>query len=213
LGFLWMGIIVSGLMSSLPLLSLLKSHWITWIVDDFTKALMSVPVSWTLVDCFVGIAYGFFILVTYVFFQRGSSMVLFALLASLATTFCLTLGTLLIVPKIEAHIQRPAIEFYKQLVGQNAYLTTLGFKSYAPFFYFQQPNDHQPKRKNLHWLLTDEVDKPAYFVVKITHKALLDDLPDIKLIKIEGGFAFYRREVRCRPVTNHSHTYEGSYNK
>jgi len=62
-----------------------------------------------------------------------------------------------------------AFEFYKSLAGQAVYVTTLGFKRYAPLFYFQQPNDHQAKRKDIHWLLTGDIDKPAYFVVKVTN--------------------------------------------
>jgi 4-amino-4-deoxy-L-arabinose transferase-like glycosyltransferase len=212
LGFLWTGMIVVSLFISFPLLGLLKNHWHHLIPDDFTQAMVAMSVPWSLTDCLVGVVYGLLLIVAYRLFRR-QAIIPFALLTSLATTFCLTLGTLLIIPKIEAHIQRPAIEFYKQLAGQDVYLTTLGFKSYAPFFYFQQPNDPQSRRKDPHWLLTGEIDKPAYFVEKITDKALLDDWPDIKLIKIEGGFAFYKREIGGRLVTNHSQTHEGGYKK
>ena len=192
LTFLLVGIVVSILLSVISMIGIFKGYIARSLADNFASAILAMPVAWSLIDCLVGISYLILVIVAYMLFKKMAIMH-FAKLCSLATILCLHLGTLLIVPKVEAHIQGPAIQFYQQLQGQEAYVATIGFKSYALLFYFQQPNDQQFKRSNSHWLLTGRIDKPAYFVVKITDKALLDQLPDIKLLKIAGGFAFYKR--------------------
>ena len=39
------------------------------------------------------------------------------------------------LPKIEMYTQGPAIDFYESLKNENNYITTVGFKSYAHYFY------------------------------------------------------------------------------
>src|ERR1035437_236201 len=100
-----------------------------------------------------------------------------------------------VVPKIESYSQAPAINFYKSLVGKDVYVTTFGFKSYAQFFYFQK----QPSVVHideLDYLVHGPIDKPAYFVTKITTTDFPLACPDCKLIKQEGGFLFYRRDPK-----------------
>jgi hypothetical protein len=42
-----------------------------------------------------------------------------------------------IVPKIEMAIQGDAIKFYEDISNEKKYITTVGFKSYAHYFYSQ----------------------------------------------------------------------------
>ena len=42
-----------------------------------------------------------------------------------------------IVPKIEMAIQGDAIKFYEDISDEKKYITTVGFKSYAHYFYSQ----------------------------------------------------------------------------
>ncbi|MEM7055685.1 MAG: glycosyltransferase family 39 protein [Bacteroidota bacterium] len=186
------GMLVAILLTALPLIALFKERFYSFISDNFTLAMLSMPVAWSFVDCLVGIGYLLLMTAAYQFFRKLAIMH-FAMLCSIATTLCLTFGTALIVPKVEAHTQKSAIEFYKYLAGQAVYVATVGFKSYAPLFYFQQPNDYHPKRKDLNWLLTGSLDRPAYFVVKITDVAKMQAYPDITLIKAQGCFSFHRR--------------------
>lgn len=186
-------VLVATLLTALPLVALFKERFYSFIPDDFTLAMLATPVAWPSVACLVGIGYLLFMAAAYGLFRKLAIM-RFAVLCSVATTLCLALGVALIVPKIEAHTQRPAIEFYKSLAGQAVYMTTVGFKSYAPLFYFQQSNDCHPQRKVINWLLTGNLDKPAYFAVKITDMAKMQAYPDITLVKAQGGFAFYRRD-------------------
>lgn len=193
LGLLSVGILIASFFIVLPLVALYKERWYDVISDEFVLANLAMPVPWSLADCLVGMGYLLFIALAYRSFQR-LAITKFAYLSTMATILLLTLGVFLIVPKIEAHTQKPVIEFYKSLTGQSVYVTTVGFKSYAPLFYFRQPEDDQPKRRDLDWLLTGDIDKPVYLVVKITDTPQMALYPDITCIGIEGGFAFYRRD-------------------
>ncbi|MHB9148280.1 MAG: ArnT family glycosyltransferase, partial [Candidatus Amoebophilus sp.] len=186
------GVLIAALLIALPIIALYKEFLYSYIKDEFTLACISLPVPWSLIDCSVGISYLLLMGVAYYFFKKRI-LLYFAGWCSMATTVCLMLGTILIVPKIEMHTQRTAIEFYKSLVGKPVYVTTVGFKSYAPFFYFQQPKETAITAKQLNGLLTGELDKPAYFVVKINDRAKLEGYSNIVFLKSEGGFAFFKQ--------------------
>ena len=171
----------------------LHKNWLhPFIIDGFTLASLDMPVSWGIKDCMVGISYLLFNVIAFYFLNKRA-ILLFVSCSVLAITCCLTLGVLQIIPKIEMHTQGPAIEFYKNLVGKPAYVTAVGFKSYAPLFYFQQPSRTHVKADDLPWLMTGQLDFPAYFVVKIDDISKLLKYPTIKLLYIKGGFAFFKR--------------------
>jgi hypothetical protein len=60
-------------------------------------------------------------------------------------------------------------------------------------FYGELPPNHRPAQYSHEWLLTGEIDKPAYLITKINRTKLLTKYPDIQLIRTEGGFAFFER--------------------
>ena len=78
----------------------------------------------------------------------------------------INLAMVLIVPRIEKYSQAAAIEFYENMRNKDCYITTLGFKSYAHFFYTKKPKPINPNYSNIDWLLNGNIDKPAYFVCK-----------------------------------------------
>jgi 4-amino-4-deoxy-L-arabinose transferase-like glycosyltransferase len=74
-----------------------------------------------------------------------------------------------VVPKIENISQGAAIDFYKRHQQEDAYFTTLGFKSYAHLFYGNVRAENE-KTKSEKDLATGNIRKPAYFVVKIQQR-------------------------------------------
>jgi hypothetical protein len=110
-----------------------------------------------------------------------------------ATAFCIFFYLKAVVPKIEGYSQASAINFYKSISGQDVYVTSVGFYSYAPYFYFQKMPGGNIESSKKEWLLNGEIDKPVYMVAKSTAKNLFDKHPDCRLIKQEGGFLFYCR--------------------
>jgi 4-amino-4-deoxy-L-arabinose transferase-like glycosyltransferase len=99
--------------------------------------------------------------------------------------------------RIEGYNQRVAVKFYKSLRGQDVYVNTLGFKSYSHLFYFdKQPSDEDD---SIERLMTGELDRDAYFVMKVNKKeAYLERYPELEIILEKDGYVFTVR--RARPI-------------
>jgi len=99
--------------------------------------------------------------------------------------------------RFEGYSQRVAIKFYKSLRGQDVYVNTLGFKSYSHLFYFdKQPSDEDD---SIERLMTDQLDKDAYFVMQLNKKDIyLERYPDLEIILEKDGYLFTVR--RAGPI-------------
>jgi 4-amino-4-deoxy-L-arabinose transferase-like glycosyltransferase len=114
----------------------------------------------------------------------------------IACAFAMQTLLTLFTPRIEQYSQHAAIEFFKTLQGKDVYVKTLGYKSYAQYFYAQVKPDNRKESKDENWLLTGPVDKPTYFVSKITFR---DELmrnhgERLKILYEKNGFVFYERK-------------------
>ncbi|MCB0483733.1 MAG: glycosyltransferase family 39 protein, partial [Flavobacteriales bacterium] len=70
-----------------------------------------------------------------------------------------------LVPRIEGYTQNSVIAFYKSLQGQNVYVNTHNFKSYADLFYTAK----RPEQSvSITKLLAQDQQWPVYIVLKIT---------------------------------------------
>ncbi|NJM15091.1 MAG: hypothetical protein HC896_06700 [Bacteroidales bacterium] len=99
-----------------------------------------------------------------------------------------------VVPRIEHHTQRAAIEFYKSKADEDCYLKTMGFKSYAHYFY----GNIRPEESNLAIDISlveqGALDKPVYFICKKNKKErILLDFPFLQTIYEKNGFVFMQR--------------------
>jgi len=107
------------------------------------------------------------------------------------------LSVIHITPKIEKYSQNAAIEFFKSLKHKDCYIGTLRYKSYAQYFYADK---QIPKNNNIYiknWLLEGDIDKDAYFVVKI-HKlnSILNTYNELELLYKKNGYAFLIRKKK-----------------
>jgi hypothetical protein len=186
------GAFFSVILIGLPLIARYKEYLIPYIKDDFTVACLNSPVKWNGYEFLIGLVYLLLIIVSIVVIHRRQLfkgiIVLFY-----STSFCIFLYLKAVVPKIEGYSQAPAINFYKSIANQDVYVTTTGFYSYAPFFYFQKMPGGNIQSSNSEWLLKGEIDKPVYIVAKSTSKNLFDNDPDFRFIRKEGGFQFFLR--------------------
>ncbi len=108
-------------------------------------------------------------------------------------TVCIFLNSSLywVIPKIETALQGPAISYFQELKGKDVYLGTLGFKSYAKFFYSERPKElsgYSDKE-----LLKEHHDKDCYLVVKPRKLELMKQHPEFKQIDQKGGFYLFLR--------------------
>jgi len=104
------------------------------------------------------------------------------LLFSTATIYTFT-------ERVEGYTQRAAIKFYQGLRGQDVYVNTLGFKSFAHLFYVdKQPAGEDDSRERL---LSEPLDKDAYFVMRIDKKQqYLERYPALEVLQEKDGYVF-----------------------
>ncbi|HYV90798.1 MAG TPA: glycosyltransferase family 39 protein [Chitinophagales bacterium] len=188
-----MGSIFSLLLFGVPWLAQNKEFLIPRLKDPFAIDCLSTNVHWNGTEQYIGAAFFLFMMIAVVLLwkrilQRG----IFLLFG--ATALCLLIYLKTVLPKIESYSQGPAIEFYQTLEGQHVYVNTIGFKSYAQYFYFRKQPSDDSLGGNQKWLLKGAIDRPAYFVVKSTSMSMMLQYPDVQLLKQEGGFAFYVRK-------------------
>ena len=139
-----------------------------------------------------------------------------------------SLSAYFIVPKAEQMTQGSAIRFYESISKEKKYLTTVGYKSYAHYFYGEidelssKDKLYNEKKRILKtvfntttlndltvaekvtfnsrvvdWLVDGEVDRTVYFATKINRPIKqLKKSSNLKKIKSEGGFVFYKREIK-----------------
>jgi len=186
------GTIFSIILLGLPLVASYKNLIIPYIKDDFAVACLNSAVTWTGYEFLIGIAYLILIFIA-ILMMRKKYFFRALILLFYSTAFCIFFYMKVVVPKIEGYSQAPAINFYKSISGQDVYVTTIGFYSYAPYFYFQKKQDGNSESSNKEWLLNGEIDKPVYLIAKVTNRSFFDRHPDCTLIKQEGGFLFYYR--------------------
>jgi 4-amino-4-deoxy-L-arabinose transferase-like glycosyltransferase len=190
------GFIFSALLTALPLLLMYKERIYGYIKDPFAVASLMAPVEWAGFEFLIGVIYLILIIYSLILIQKEMiSRGFYTLFYSTAVSVFIFL--VIVAPKIEGYSQKPAVEFFKKHSGEDVYMTPFGYKSYAQYFYFQQPPQPNKNSKENSWLLTGEIDKPVYFVVKSTAKKEMETkYPYIKFIEQSGGYALYYREKK-----------------
>ena len=216
------GFVFSSLLTLLPIILDRKEDLlIPNLKDPFAAAQLSVAIPITGWEFLIGVFY-FISIVFGVYFLSKLQVIKSVIVLSISTAFCLLVFTRVMVPKIESFSQGPMIKFYERYQGKDVYVTPVNMKSYAQYFYSEvQPqgegsglayykkqmllernaesfNDLPQKDKTIfnsqvvHWLMTGEVDKPTYFVVRVHHQDKITD--NCVFMYEEGGFAFYKRK-------------------
>jgi hypothetical protein len=186
------GTIISVILIGIPLLASNKDLIIPYLKDDFAVACLNTRVKWNGYEFLIGAIYLLFIFGSVMLIKHKQYFKGFITLFY-ATAFCIFFYLKVVVPKIEGYSQAPAINFYKSISGQDVYVTTFRFYSYAPYFYFSKMPGENIENRDKEWMLNGKIDKPVYIVAKSTSRKILDSNPDYKFIKQEGGFLFYFR--------------------
>lgn len=186
-----LGGIFTLLLVAVPLAFYGRQHLIPYINDPFAVGNLQMPVAWSGYEWLWGAAYGAAIVVALARTERQPQLGIYTLLVATAT--CIWGFTATVVPRIEQHTQGAAIAFYQQQVGKNTYVEPIGFKSYAHLFYAQLPPHHRPPQYSDQWLLSGNIDRPAYLVTKINKTKFVEPYADVCLLYEAGGFAFFER--------------------
>ncbi len=98
------------------------------------------------------------------------------------------------IRRIEHYSQRAAVEFFASLRGEDVYVLTTGYKSYAHLFYSRKPPVINPESHQYDWLLYGDIDKPLYIATKVHRTNELVEVPNLVELSRKNGFVFYRRD-------------------
>lgn len=162
--------------------------------DRFAIANLDSNVYWSYSYCLIGLILLGGIISGVYYFKRGKSLLAVILIFG-STLITTNLALVLIAPKIEQYTQDAAIEFYKTLDGKDVYISTLGYKSYAQYFYSGMLPKTNSDSRDENWLLRGNIDKPAYFVCKVDKS---DDYerkyPWLTELYRKNGFVFLERQ-------------------
>ena len=146
-------------------------------LDDFTKAAIEAEVKWNIFDFIPALWLACVLILSFVFFKKRkldrAVITLFGGTALLVNIFLI-----FFIGKIEHYSQRSAIEFYKSHKGKQAEISTLGFHSYAPYFYSQKP------------FPDTSISRQHFFVVRVDKRSLLEEHPELKALYEKNGFIF-----------------------
>jgi len=202
IALLTLGIIWSILFIALPLIG----NNIAWLKplltkDAFAMANIEAQVSWNYYLMIPGILFLAAVIVSFIWLQKKKFQKAFVLL------FIACIGAMQVLltsfaPRIEQYSQHAAIEFYESLQGKDVYIKTLGYKSYAQYFYTRIKPGQRKESKDESWLLTGAVDKPTYFISKNSYEPeVMKNYADkVEVIGRKNGFVFYKRKGLRRRI-------------
>lgn len=180
------------LVSLLPLVDRFKSRIISSgiIKDDFAVANLQADVQWTGYEWLLGLILISAVLIAVILAKRNSVSKALTVLFSGTTLFIFLL--ILVFPyRIEKYSQRAVIDFYKSKATEKCYVLNSGYFSYAPLFYTNKmPGDCARPM----WLLTGNIDRPFYLVLKEPHyEQWKHIIPAMKVVNKKNGFVFLVR--------------------
>ena len=204
--FLYVAVGVLGLVIfALPFIGMNAKEIAPLIDDLFVQGNLMADVVWS---GFEGIGGLLLIALTYFslrYIRKQKALLGFALLF-IGTTVIMKFTNVIITKKIEGYSQRAAIEFFESLQGKDVYIQSVGYKTYAHFFYARmmpatKPNiddsrDSEQERAWDGWLFSGDIDKPVYFSAKADAIHILEPYDDIDSLYSKNGFVFYKREPK-----------------
>ncbi|NVO19020.1 MAG: glycosyltransferase family 39 protein [Bacteroidetes bacterium] len=183
--------IISLVVIGLPIAMQYKQQIIDsgMIRDAFAVKNLQAEVHWSGLESLPGIFLLIGVLIALLIRKKNMKK---ALVLLFATSLIFTHLTILIFPyKIEKYSQRAAIEFFQEKSKENCYVLNAGYFSYAPLFYGNKlPGDV----KRPMWLLTGNIDRPFYLVLKETeYEKWKQEIPAMKVLYKKNGFVFLKR--------------------
>jgi 4-amino-4-deoxy-L-arabinose transferase-like glycosyltransferase len=177
---------------------LVTNHY-DWLISKdfkflgvFTRAALQRDVHWSGYEWFIGLFLILGVTIAAVqILRRDRRGMLILHLVVLMYVFA---SLIVFTERVENYSQRVAVKFYQSLKGQDVYVNALGFKSFAQLFYFEKPPSSEDD--SLEHLMHDELQKDAYFVLKVNKKeSYLERYPELEVILEKDGYVFAVRRA------------------
>jgi len=161
-----------------------------FINDDFALACINITVNWSGFEFILGLAFGVILIVS-IFYLHGIKQIL-TIYGS--TAIFIFMFMFVLVPKIEKYSQGAAIEFISSFKGKPVWVSTLGYYSYAPYFYADKQKRATTEIDETEFLLHGNTGCDVYFVTKITElQTILIEYPQLTVVEQKGGFVLLKR--------------------
>ncbi|MFY0253539.1 ArnT family glycosyltransferase [Chitinophaga sp. 30R24] len=189
---LFIGIVLGIAIAALPLVGVYKDLLIPHIGDKFAVANLQADVPWSVAEASYGAGYIILVIISGIFLVR-KQLTKGLLGLFISTILVIQVTVVHFVPKIEAYSQRAAIEYFISLQEKDVYVKALGYHSYAQHYYSREQPHSNPNYYNEDWLLNGPVDKPVYFICRITDSEPYVHHPHLKVIGEKNGFVFLSR--------------------
>ncbi|MCL2027240.1 MAG: glycosyltransferase family 39 protein [Bacteroidales bacterium] len=158
--------------------------------DPFALANLQADAGWTGFEVLIALI-PLLLMGFAIYYYRKSQALRYTITVFVGTCLFTFFTMSVIVKRVEAYSQRAAIEFFKSIEHENCYVTTIGYKSYAHYFYAK--TQHSTKA-GLHYLQTNENPSiPVYVSVKNTHKSrVMEQYPQLEVLYEKNGFVFLK---------------------
>ncbi len=148
--------------------------------DAFTRIALDTPVSWTFID-YIPFASLFLIFLLAVLYWRKGDYERSWVTIFFGIPLFVNISLLFFIGKIETYTQGAAVEFCKTMAGKQVEISTIGYKSYLPYFYTDKPvplkNHSLMMPKRFHILRADKVKR-------------LEEHTDWKVVGEKNGYIF-----------------------
>jgi 4-amino-4-deoxy-L-arabinose transferase-like glycosyltransferase len=199
-GALLIGIaaVIGIAIAALPVVDMFKEKIIAAdiIKDKFAVESLKASVNWTGMEWLIGVGLIIGTVVMVLFFLNKNKAQQGIVGVFIISLLSIIFAIRVVVPRIEPYSQGAAIEFYEYLQDKDCYVETIGFKSYAHLFYSRKKEQSNANSYQMDWLLKGPIDKPAYFVSKITAaEEVKQNYPALNEIYRKNGFVFYLRSA------------------
>ncbi len=195
-GVIALGAMIAILIAVLPYLGHFKDQIAgsSLIADDFAKNIIMAEVGWRGYESVTGLVLMAGLISFFIFHikSRHARAVVSLFTASFLS---ILLTILMYTSRMEQYSQGAAMDFFQDVSDKDAYVETLGYKSYAHLFYAEKKIPENPHSYEKDWLLTGDIDKNVYFSAKITSKdKILEKYPGLKLLYEKNGYIYLLRE-------------------
>lgn len=190
---LFIGLVLGLAIALLPLVGVYKDMLIPYIGDRFAAANLQAVVPWSATEAAYGAGYMILVIVSGVLLMR-KQITKGLLCLFISSILAIQVTVLHFVPKIEAYSQRAAIDYFISLQGKDVYVKALDYHSYAQHYYSREQPHANKNYYNRDWLLNGQVDKPTYFICRITDSEPYRHHPNLEVIGEKNGFVFLKRK-------------------
>jgi 4-amino-4-deoxy-L-arabinose transferase-like glycosyltransferase len=161
--------------------------------DAFAAANLNADVHWSGLEMLAGMVLLSAMIMGHVLHARERYRVSILVIFGGGSLF-VTTTLFFFINRIEGYSQRAAIEFFEARQGENCYVVTKNYKSYAHLFYTRKPPVTDPRAHDEQWLLSGDVERPVYVVCKITAAEEVRTIPELEELGEKNGFVFFRRD-------------------